>query len=231
MQLFYSDQINGDKILLTGDEYRHCVKSLRKVVGDQIFVANGKGRKFTCQIRAMSKNSCALDILETEVFEPIEPKLTLAIAPTKNISRFEFFLEKATEIGVHKIIPMFTQFSERKKLRLDRCQRVLISAMKQCLQFHIPIIEEPLLLKDVLACSRRGQRLIAYVDERKTHLKEVYHKGQDALILIGPEGGFSVEEHERATKSGFISTSLGKHRLRAETAGIVATSFFASKNA
>jgi 16S rRNA (uracil1498-N3)-methyltransferase len=150
--------------------------------------------------------------------------LHLAVAPTKNIDRFEWFLEKATEIGITEITPVICEHSERTNLRTDRLLKVLISAMKQSLNLHLPVLNEPVRFSDFLKKDFSGQKFIGYVEEKQEILlKERYQKGSDCVILIGPEGDFSKEEIEKAKQNGFETISLGNSRLRTETAAIVAT--------
>jgi 16S rRNA (uracil1498-N3)-methyltransferase len=149
--------------------------------------------------------------------------LHIGIAPTKSMDRFEWFLEKAVEIGIDEITPVFCAHSERIKMKTDRLQKILISAMKQSLKAYLPKLNEPSDLKSLLLKDLKGQKFIAYCESgEEDELQRVYRRGEDAVILIGPEGDFSSEEVSIAEKKEFIPISLGKSRLRTETAGIVA---------
>jgi 16S rRNA (uracil1498-N3)-methyltransferase len=147
----------------------------------------------------------------------------MAVAPTKNIDRFEWFLEKATEIGVDEITPLFCEHSEREIVKLQRLEKVLVSAMKQSLKAWLPILHPPVKFNEFVSKERKGQKFIGYCETGiESALSTIYIPGNDTVILIGPEGDFSKHEVDHATKSGFLPVSLGSSRLRTETAGIVA---------
>jgi len=149
-------------------------------------------------------------------------RLHMAVAPTKNTARFEWFLEKATEIGVDEITPLICEHSERVQIRIDRLQKIILSAAKQSLKTYLPVLNEPVKFDDFIRLNLTGSRFVAYVEEHQPiHLKTAYQNG-DCTILIGPEGDFSKKEMEAAFKKGFNPVSLGPSRLRTETAAIVA---------
>jgi len=226
MQLFYTTDISGLLVRLPEEESRHCVQVLRKGVGDIIIVVDGEGGFYEAVIEEAHKKSCVCRIQRDWREEsPISPILHIAIAPTKNINRLEWFLEKTTEIGIQRITPMLCRYAERKTIRADRLEKILLGAMKQSQRAILPQLE-PLTTFEALVkqeSQQEGQKFIAYIDENvKAHLQENYVPGQNVCILIGPEGGFSQEEVTLAKNNGFEPVSLGEHRLRTETAGLVA---------
>ncbi|MCP4437773.1 MAG: 16S rRNA (uracil(1498)-N(3))-methyltransferase [Aureispira sp.] len=222
MQLFYAS-INQGYAILTEDEMRHCTKTLRKKVGDTIVVMDGKGAWFEVVLDQISKRQVLCKIVKEVPLAP-SPNYTIhiAIAPTKNIDRLEFFLEKATEMGIGKVSLLLCQRSERRKVRVDRLQRILLSAAKQSLKAHLPIVTELISFRKFISNCGDQQKLIAHCLEGTQSLSKTYQKEQDVCILIGPEGDFSPEEIDWALEHGFKPISLGKSRLRTETAGIVA---------
>jgi len=222
MQLFYSSEISGNRLILTGDDHRHATKVLRKKLRDPIIITDGHGIKYTGEITEIRRNETEVSIFEKEEVHHNGPTISIAIAPTKNMSRFEWFLEKATEIGVQNIYPIYTKYSERKVLKTERCNKLLIGAMKQSQQFHQPKLSELLRWSDFIKQEFKGQKYIAYVDHENHQLALNYDGSEDVLILIGPEGDFSKEEIDEAFANGFKAVSLGRNRLRTETAGVVA---------
>lgn len=237
MQLFYVPGINGvgDFAKMDDEEARHCIKVLRKRVGDKIEVVDGKGHLYEATIADDDVRNCTISIDHELVDEQRRGfKLTIAIAPPKNNERLEWFLEKATEIGIDRIVPMFTERSERRKLNTERLRKIMVSAMKQSGKALLPQLEEAITFDKLIkqgAPNKSEQLLIAtcFGDERK-HLKEAYTKGNDAFVLIGPEGDFTDAEVALALNNGFVPISLGSSRLRLETAGMVATSIINTIN-
>ncbi len=223
MQLFYSTDITENSLLLTEDDHRHCSKVLRKKVGDQITVTDGSGYKYSCVISEIHRNQTELEILGKEQISSDRPTISIAIAPTKNMSRFEWFLEKSTEIGIDKVYPILTKYSERKVLKTERCKKVILSAMKQSQQFSLPVLHELQSWKEFVKKEYSGHKYIAYVDIENNPLAKQYNGKEEVLLLIGPEGDFSKEEIEQAFANGFKAVSLGRNRLRTETAAIVGT--------
>jgi 16S rRNA (uracil1498-N3)-methyltransferase len=225
MQLFYAPDLDQQThYQLTEEESTHCIKVLRMKLGNTLTLTNGFGVFFTGKIIAEHAKHTTLEIIDkTYVQVPRNYKLHLAVAPTKNIARFEWFLEKATEIGVDRITPLICHYSERVHLRHDRLERIVIAAAKQSLSAYMPHLDEPMSFKTLLSSCSASQQFIAYVDEN--HQKELKHAivpGKDVLILIGPEGDFSPDEISEALSHGYEPVGLGKSRLRTETAGLAA---------
>ncbi|KAF0235953.1 MAG: RsmE family RNA [Prolixibacteraceae bacterium] len=224
MQLFYVPNISGTEIVLDETESKHAVRVLRLQNGNQVEIIDGEGGFYKAQITDSNHKKCRLNIVESQKeFGKKNFHLHIAIAPTKNIDRFEWFLEKATEIGIDEITPLLTSHSERKAVNHERLEKILVSAMKQSLKAYLPKLNEMTAFKELVVSNKTENKYIAYCDEiQKTHLKDLVHRGKDTLILIGPEGDFSAEEVQLAIENGFSVVSLGNSRLRTETAGIVA---------
>lgn len=225
MQLFYTTDIQEDLAYFSEVEARHAVQVLRRQVGDVLHFVDGKGTLYQGKIIETGKKKCVLSILSRQVaYNPRPFHLTIAIAPTKNINRLEWFLEKTTELGIDTIIPIQCQHSERGKLRLDRLEKVILSAMKQSLKAQLPVLE-PLVPfgKLIQRSDLPKQKYIAHCAEgERSLLGEKYTAGEDVMVLIGPEGDFSQQEIAVALSNGFLPTTLGNNRLRTETAGIAA---------
>lgn len=223
MRLFYQPNIDAGDTFLDTDESGHCVKALRLKQGDLIYVADGKGSIYTCRLTRPDPGKSFFEIVERKQ-EPAKTYfIHIAIAPTKNLDRLEWFVEKSVELGIDKISPILCRTSERKTLRTDRLQRKAISAMKQSLKSRTPEISEPIPFSDLLAHHAESEKYIAYLDDLPSpHLINLAKKDGQYLVLIGPEGDFSSEEVTNATRLGFQTVSLGNHRLRTETAGIAA---------
>lgn len=226
MNLFYAPNIEGKYFTLDKEESKHIVKVLRKTEGEIIHFTNGKGLFFETQIISAIPSACEVEVLKSyEGDDKRDYQLHIAIAPTKNNDRTEWFLEKSTEIGIDEITPIICEQSERKVIKHDRFEKVITSAIKQSLKSYHPKLNEQQKLKTFLDIDFKGQKFIAYIDKDVTlELTKAYKKGEDVLILIGPEGDFRPEEVELAKEKGFIPISLGKSRLRTETAGLVACS-------
>ena len=223
MQLFYIPTIDGNTCVLSEEESWHCTKVLRLHEGDEINLTDGKGNLYTGRLAKVNHKGCLVEILGVKPGQSNGWHLHIAIAPTKNIDRFEWFLEKSTEIGVDEITPVVCEHSERNHLKTERLKKVIIAAMKQSLKTFLPDLNNPFDLLKFISLPFNGQKFIAYCDSPATvGLDKVYSAGSNALVLIGHEGDFSKEEIEVAKKAGFIPITLGKSRLRTETAGIVA---------
>lgn len=225
MQLFYNPSISEveKSFVFDKEESKHIIKVLRKKESDILFVTNGLGYLFKTEIALASDSKCTVNILSFEKQEPSNFHLHLAVAPTKMNERYEWFLEKATEIGIQEITPIICEHSERKVIKIDRFQKIIESAMKQSLHYFIPKLNEPITYKEFLKKEYSGQKFIAHCEEtdKKSFKKELKTK-EDVLILIGPEGDFSVKEIQMALDNKYIPVSLGETRLRTETAAIVA---------
>lgn len=224
MYLFYTPILNGKIFILNEEESRHCVNVLRLRSGDIIHLTDGKGNLFESAIFDPNPKRCTVEVISIQKeYEKRDVFLHIAIAPTKNTGRFEWFLEKVTEIGIDEITPLICQHSERVQIRIPRLEKVIIAAMKQSLKAYLPLLHEPVRFDTFIQQPFEGRKFIASCEPDVTiQLSTIYQKDTNALILIGPEGDFSKEEIVSAKKSGFIPISLGKSRLRTETAGIVA---------
>ena len=222
MQLFFTANPESE-IVLSKEESKHATKVLRKKEGDILNFTDGKGGFYKAEITVADTKKCRLQIISSEQ----KPKqhnyhLHIAIAPTKNMDRYEWFLEKATEIGIDEITPIICERSERKVIKAERCNRILLSAMKQSLKLHLPKLNETITLKDFLKQDFEGNKYIAHCEDgEKTELRKE-EKANKTTVLIGPEGDFSAGEIELALQNQFKTTSLGTSRLRTETAGLVA---------
>ncbi len=221
MQLFYQpDLVNGIHHL-DADESRHAIKVLRLKAGDVISLIDGKGTFYKANITVDNHKKCEFEVLEKSHEAEGEGYRHIAIAPTKNLDRTEWFVEKAVEIGVDRISFILTKNSERKFLKTDRLVKKAISAMKQSIKASLPTIDELTPLKTFLKNTEANDKFIAYVDfENPIALKAI--ASQNSLVLIGPEGDFTADEVQLAEAHGFQKVSLGNSRLRTETAGIAA---------
>ena len=223
MNLFYTPGISGNLYSLNEEESRHCQKALRLREGDTVHLTDGKGTLFEAQISYLNSRQVTVEVISRQDgYGRRDYYLHMAVAPTKNIDRFEWFLEKATEIGVDEITPVICEHSERRQLRSDRLEKVITAAMKQSLKAYHPKLHEPEPMGKFLAHPYPGNKYIAHITSGAPLLKQLYQKGSDAVILIGPEGDFSPTEVETSLKSGFQVISLGESRLRTETAAVVA---------
>ena len=224
MYIFYTPDIKSDKYTLNEEESKHCVRVLRLQIGDKITLLDGVGGFYIAEITNSHPKHCEIKINQTEKeYGKRNYHLTIAIAPTKNNDRFEWFLEKSTEIGVDEIIPIITHQSERKVIKAERMNKRIISAAKQSIQAYRPQLSELQKFTDLINIDFKGKKLIAHCfDTEKPYLKNSINKNDRVLILIGPEGDFTLEEVEMAKNKGFEEISLGESRLRTETAGIVA---------
>ena len=228
MHIFYTPDISGKTYTLDETESKHCVRVLRLEKGDEITLVDGKGGWFSAEIADPNPKRCVVNVIKSELnFGKREYQIHIAIAPTKNMDRIEWFLEKATEIGIDRVTPLLCRFSERKEVKLDRLEKVMISAMKQSLKAYLPQLDELTKFSDFIHQPFDGQKFIAHCEEQHRELlKNVLKPGENYLILIGPEGDFSPEEIELAINAGFLPVSLGNSRLRTETAGVVACHTF-----
>lgn len=222
--LFLAPDIRSDLYLLSQEESKHCIRVLRMKRGDMLFLSDGKGTLYEAEITGVDLPQCEVRIKEAfQDYGKRNYHLHIAIAPTKNIDRFEWFLEKATEIGIDEITPLICTHSERKEVRIDRLNKIIESAMKQSIKAYHPVLNQALKFNSLISRPFNEQKLIAYLDENQpVHISKKYRGGMDVIILIGPEGDFSEEEIAVAKQQGFEIVSLGESRLRTETAGLVA---------
>ncbi len=232
MELFYAYEISGRYCRLDAEESGHCVRVLRHRAGDEVDVIDGRGALYHCRLTQDSPKGAEAEILSQQADWGAHPyHLTIGCCPTKNNDRFEWFVEKATELGVDCIVPLIGEHSERKVYKTERALRIALSATKQSLKARIPEIAEPLSVKEFICHSERSEeslRLIAYCFEDETHPRQSIRQvldasgARDITVLIGPEGDFSPEEASLALADGYIPVHLGASRLRTETAAVTA---------
>ncbi len=223
MHLFYAPDIAHDPEL-PAEEAAHCLRVLRLSVGDEVMLADGKGCFYKAVIDATDGKHCRVKLTETLPQEKgWSGRMHIAVAPTKQMERMEWFAEKATEIGIDELTFLDCRYSERKILKTERIGKILVSAMKQSLKATLPVLNGMVPFMRFITRDFGGQKFIAHCyPGEKPLLKDVLRAGEDALVLIGPEGDFSREEVDAATAAGFRAVSLGRSRLRTETAALVA---------
>lgn len=226
MHLFYQPDIapNEPVHLLTEEDSRHAIKTLRLSVGDPIAVTDGRGNRYLALIHTADARRCAFRISDVQITPPRPFSIRICVAPTKNMDRIEWFIEKAVEIGIERISFFFGQHSERRVLKLERLEKIAVAAMKQSLQSYLPGLDEPLPFGEFVKTVSEEQRFVAHLptDEPPQNLmKQATASGQYA-VLIGPEGDFSEKEIQQALAAGFQMVTLGSNRLRTETAALVA---------
>ena len=227
MHRFYVADIERT-LALPEEEARHATRVLRLVEGDEVEVVDGKGGLYRCRLTLAHNRRAELEILRRELCpNHWGAKIVVGIAPTKNLDRIEWMAEKCTEMGIDRIIPLECDHSERKVLKTERLGKILIAAMKQSLKATLPALDEMTPVKSVIDMPFDGQKFIAYCDmtlprEQRRDLAQVYRPDSDAIILIGPEGDFSPDEVDAALSAGFVPVTLGRSRLRTETAAVVA---------
>ena len=225
MQLFYDATLTPADTIFSFDkeESKHIIKVLRKKDGDILHVTNGLGYLFTTQITLASEKNCTVKITAIALQEPLNYQLHLAVAPTKMNDRFEWFLEKATEIGIAEITPVLCDHAERKHINLERLEKVIVSAMKQSNQCYLPKIHPFTPFTAFVKAERTGQLFVAHCEETERYsLKSKLNPNQQTTILIGPEGDFSSSEIQLALTQNFQPVTLGLTRLRTETAALAA---------
>lgn len=225
MQLFYNPDIDEttESFYFDKEESRHIIKVLRKKDSDILYVTNGLGLLFETEITLASDNKCIVDVLSIKKSDEPKFRLHLAVAPTKMNDRFEWFLEKATEIGIQEITPIICDRSERKVINLERFEKIILSAMKQSNETFLPKLNEAISFKEFIKQKNEGLQLIAHCEETdKKSLKDVLKPNENVTLLIGPEGDFSEKEIALALENTYQPVTLGNTRLRTETAAIVA---------
>lgn len=231
LPIFFIEQAGGvnETLVLDEDNSKHVVQVLRMQRKEQLQLTDGQGNLLTAEIIDAHKKSTSVRVIQS-VFTPRpQRQTTIAISLLKNGNRFEWFLEKATELGIGQIIPLLCERTNRQHFRFERMQSLLVSAMLQSQQSWLPAFQEPVRFNRFVQDVQAGQRFIAHCleEENKKHLKELIQPATDGVVLIGPEGDFTKEEITLALQHQFIPVSLGNTRLRTETAGIVAATFLA----
>ncbi|HEY6082385.1 MAG TPA: RsmE family RNA methyltransferase [Chitinophagaceae bacterium] len=218
--------------VLDANASRHCIVVLRRKAGDPVLLADGKGKKFSATITDDHWKKCTVSITAVEHIPEKLPRLNIAISFTKNSSRMEWFMEKATEIGIQGIFPLQSARTEKDRFRAERFENILSAAMLQSRQFYLPALHEPASFEKLVQTNTPGQKFIAHcADGKKDFFLQRIQAHKDALILIGPEGDFTAEEIALALKNDFHPVSLGDNRLRTETAGVVACALLRAANA
>lgn len=224
MHIFYTPQIINGNQTLSEEESKHCVKVLRLVNGDQISLIDGVGGYYLAAIDDANPKHCSFSILQkTEKYGQRDFKVNIAIAPTKNIDRTEWFVEKAVEMGIDEITMLVCQRSERRSVNMERIEKIVLSAMKQSIKAYRPTLNSPIPFADFVTAKRNGMKLIAHcMETERTSLKTMVDAEREYTVLIGPEGDFSPEEVDLAVQNGYHCVHLGPSRLRTETAGVAA---------
>jgi len=225
---FFIDQIpsSGNFITLNEETSKHIVQVLRMKNGEQLFLTDGKGNLLGCEINDDHKKKCVVKVQERRNKEQGARSISIAISLLKNANRFEWFLEKATELGITEIIPAICERTEKQHFRLERMKNILTSAMLQSQQVWLPILKEPTAFNEIIIASHQSQKFIAHcMEAAKVSLSDAINTSTSSqIILIGPEGDFTKDEIDLAFQNHFIPVTLGETRLRTETAGIVAAS-------
>ena len=221
MNLFYTPLIQGDTHLLEEPESKHAIRVLRLTRGDRVVLVDGKGGWYEAEIKEDHPKRCLLGIVaRKENYQPMGYSLHLAVAPTKNMERFEWFLEKSTEIGISEITPILCMRSERRQVKMDRLERILIAAMKQSLKAYKPVIHPPISFEEFIQLDHQGTRgIAACFGSERVGIGQLGREGPFTL-MVGPEGDFTGQEVEGAVQSGFTPFHLGSSRLRTETAAV-----------
>ena len=226
LPFFYKEDlvVTSTDVVLDEATSKHVVQVLRMQNGEQLQLTNGKGILFTAEITDNNRKRCGTRILQTTNHQPQTTNITIAISPVKNNTRFEWFLEKATEIGVTEIIPLICSRTEKTAFKFDRMKSILVSAMLQSQQCWLPVLHEPTKFNELVKSSAQQQKFIAHcIDDAKRNLTDLNNESLSSkIILIGPEGDFTADEIELAIQNHYSAVSLGDTRLRTETAGIVA---------
>ena len=224
MHIFYTPDITGSPYTLSPEESRHCTKVLRLENGSEIVLVDGNGCRYEGVISKASPKGCIVTIVETlPDWESRKYRMNIAIAPTKNMERMEWMIEKCTEMGNDSITMLDCQYSERHSVKLERMERIAVSAMKQSLKAYLPKLQEMVSFEDFVRNCDCPKKFIAHCHPGTKHrLEEVYDEGEDCVIMIGPEGDFSEREVELASQYGFMPITLGNSRLRTETAALAA---------
>ena len=236
MQLFYAPDIVPPLHTLNEEESKHCIRVLRLQCGGRIHITDGRGNLFCCEITDDNPRRCTVRVVSAETgFEKLPYALTMAVAPTKNSERFEWFLEKATEVGVTAVVPLETEHSERRVFKPERGEKVVTAALKQSLKAYRPVLHPLTAFREAVLSAPEGRKFIAHCAPAqspagKAYLARTLRPGETATVFIGPEGDFSPAEIDAALRAGFEEITLGRQRLRTETAAVVATVMAATRN-
>lgn len=225
MKRFFAIEIQGNEAILSEEESHHCLQVLRTRDGEIVEITDGKGNLWTAEVQIISKKQFSIDLRTSVVTNASNPAVcSLAVALTKNIDRIEWMLEKATEIGLNEFYPVITHRTERRQVRMDRLEKIAVSAMKQSERLWKPILHEPVSFEHFIQSALQETKYIAHCEDEKSKnpLSEIYSKGEKSIILIGPEGDFTENEISTAIDCGFQPVSLGNARLRVETAALAA---------
>jgi 16S rRNA (uracil1498-N3)-methyltransferase len=226
LPFFYKEDLDasGTAVVLDEAASKHVVQVLRMQNGEQLQLTNGKGILFTAEITDNNRKRCTVTVIQKSEIVNLKSKITIAISPVKNNTRFEWFLEKATEIGITEIIPLVCTRTEKTAFKFERMKGILVSAMLQSQQCWLPVLHEPTKFNELIKSSVQQQKFIAHcMDGAKRSLADLNNQPLSSkIILIGPEGDFTNDEIELALQNDFAPVSLGKTRLRTETAGMVA---------
>jgi 16S rRNA (uracil1498-N3)-methyltransferase len=225
MQIFYSSDITGDSCVLDEKESKHCIRVLRMTEGSPAKVIDGTGNLYEGVISRADQKKCEITIYNViREFEKRNYRLHIAISPLKNPERFEWFVEKSVEIGIDEITPLICKNTEKQRIKPDRINSIIISAMKQSLKAGITLLNEPITFDDFLKKDFQGKKIIGHCNSagNRAKIDQEYVKGDDAVILIGPEGDFDDNEINEAIAAGYKPVHLGISRLRTETAGVAA---------
>ncbi|MFT3706012.1 MAG: RsmE family RNA methyltransferase [Agriterribacter sp.] len=232
LPFFFIDQVgsNGQEIALDESTSKHIVQVLRMKTGERLHLTDGKGNLFLAGIEQQQKKKCIVRIVEHTNTPASAIRSVIAVSLVKNTARFEWFLEKATELGITAVIPLICERTERVHFRIDRMRNIMISALLQSQQTWLPAISEPLRFQDWVTLQEDTQKYIAHcIEGSKQSLKEIMSDSKDTAVCIGPEGDFTPQEIEQSIRSGFVPVSLGETRLRTETAALVAATLLRIK--
>ena len=227
LPFFYTDALSttATQFVLNEETSKHVVQVLRKQNGEHLWLTDGKGNLFTAEIIDDNRKKCEVKILSVSVQPLPAKKITIAISLVKNSTRFEWFLEKATELGVSEIFPILCSRTEKQQFRHDRMKNIVISAMLQSQQTWLPVLHEPAKFTELLKIANAQQKFIAHCEEensKESLVNKISGNSAESIILIGPEGDFTKEEIAQALQNNYLPVALGKTRLRTETAGVVA---------
>ena len=230
MDLFFLPDLTptDTRVVFHKEESKHIARVMRKTVGDQLQVTNGKGLEMTIELEQIGQSKVIGNPIQTILHPPLPYQLHIAIAPTKNINRLEWFLEKATEIGIHQITPLICDHSERKLIKAERLDKIIVAALKQSKQFYKPVLNPLISFNDFVASHTKGYIAHCHPGEKERFFGAIAPK-ENITVLIGPEGDFSPKEVSLAFDNNYVAISLGEQRLRTETAGIIAVHTVALK--